>query len=77
MKRGVQRQLLGLCGCLLLAHAAAEQQSPCYLQTQRLVQFLHLHADVVGANLLLWLSLVEVVAEDDALHQRHYLLQAL
>ena len=47
------------------------------LLRQQRGQLVHMYADIVGADSLVGLPLIEVVGEDDALHQLHNLLHLL
>ena len=60
-----------------LVTVLAELQSVGYLLREQRQQFLHVYADVIRAYHLVGLALLEVVREDDALHQCHNLLHHL
>ena len=54
-----------------------ELQSVGYLLRQQRGQFLHVHTDIIRADALIGLSLVEIVWEHDVLHQHHDALHLL
>ena len=57
--------LLGTVTVLTKLHAA------CYLALQQVVELVHAHANMVRTHLLVALTLVEIVGEDDVLTQTH------
>ena len=63
-------------GAQLLA-VLTKLQSVGYLLGEQRYQLLHMHTDVVRADSLIRLSLVEVIGKYDALHQFHDLLHLL
>ena len=73
----VFRLVIHLCLRAHLLAVLAELQSVGYLLRQQCQQFLHVYADVVRAYRLVGLAFLEVVREDDALHERHDLLHHL
>ena len=66
---------LSLCADLLAVLAKLESVGN--LLREQSHQLFHMHTDIIRADGLVGLSLVEVVREDDALHQRHDLLHLL
>ena len=66
--------LIHLLLCADFLAVLAELQSVGYLLREQSHQFLHVHTDIIRTDGLVGLTLVEVVGEDDALHQPHNLL---
>ena len=61
--------LLGLDGLAIFA----KLESVCYLLAEQTGEFLHVYTDVVRAYVLVGLAFVEIVWEDDILHETDYL----
>ncbi len=62
--------LYGMVALALLA----ELQTMGYLFGEQAEKFFHVYSDIVGTNGLVGLSLVEIVGEDDVLHQCYNML---